>query len=80
MGTKTPLEWLKLPMQEFLFNWDCVEKSLTAEAEAMKEAQDEAKKEKSNTPQISFDDWEENVRLENAATAKEKMGIKRKNR
>ena len=74
------MEWLKLPIQEFLLNWECVEISLTAEAEAMEEAQEKAKKGSSNAPQMDFDQWEENVRLENAATAKEKMGIKRRKR
>ena len=64
------------PLQTFLFNWECVEASLVAEADAMKEAQKDAK---NKQPEIGFDDWTALVAKENAATIKEqKYGIKRK--
>ena len=41
---KTPLEWMLEPLQIFLFNWECVEASLVAEADAAKDAQKHASK------------------------------------
>ena len=64
------------PLDEFLYNWGCVELSITAEIEAQKEAEKEAKSGGNKGPQMNFDDWEKAVSLENAASAKERIGVK----
>ncbi len=64
------------PLQIFLYNWECIELSLVAEAEATKDAQKNAAKKQ---PEIDFDDWMKNVMEENAGNYKEeKYGIKKK--
>lgn len=65
------------PLQEFLYNWDCVRASLEKEAEAMEQAQKDAKK--GSAPQMDFDEWMNTVSKENVGNYKErKYGIKKK--
>jgi hypothetical protein len=74
----SPLDWLMLPLEVFLYNWTCVELSLQAEADAIEAAKKESGS-SSGGKQANFEDWMKDVAKENAASVKEhKYGIKRR--
>jgi hypothetical protein len=67
---------MSLPFDDFIFNVECVQLACEEEGKQMEELKKESR---SNSPQISFDDWEEQVRVANAKGKKEsKYGIKSK--
>jgi hypothetical protein len=66
------------PLDKFLYNWNCVELSLQAEADAIEAAKKESGS-SSGGKQANFEDWMDSVAKENAASVKEhKYGIKRR--
>jgi hypothetical protein len=67
------------PLDKFLYNWNCVELSLRAEADAIDEAKKKSGSGSGGGKQANFDDWMKDVAKENAAAVKEqKYGIKRR--